>query len=383
MSEYQYYEFRALDRPLTSKQMNELRKLSSRAEITPTSFTNDYSYGGFRGNPLKLMEKYFDAFVYVANWGTHRLMLRVPASLLEMKAAKAYTSDQSLKLHAKNDHVIIEFTSNLEEGGSWEEGEGYLDTLLPVRAELMAGDWRSLYLGWLVDVLYGYGEEEDREPPVPPNMGKLSGPLQDLADFLWLEKDLIKVAASSSGKTATLQPNSIDRAAWIADLPSAQKDDWLLKVLEGDQPNLPSELQQRFQRVWNSQHPAAAASAAPRRTAKELYAAFERQREVSQAQAERKTAERLAREERAREEAHAKFLASLTERGASAWSDVEALIASMNKDSYDEAVKQLQGLKDLAQRDGLMVQFVERVKGLKKRHTTKSAFLKRLRNAGV
>jgi hypothetical protein len=362
MSEFQYYEFRALDRPLTSKQMKELRELSTRAEITPTSFINEYSYGSFRGNPLQLMHSYFDAFVYVANWGTHRLMLRIPASLFDMKAAKAYATDQSLKLHTKNDHVIVEFTSNLEDGGGWEEGEGYLDPLLPVRAELMAGDWRSLYLGWLVDVLYRYGEEEDREPPVPPNMGKLSRPLQKLADFLWLEKDIIKVAAQSSAEAAKNEAVSKDRAAWIAALPSDQKDDWLLQVMEGDLPNLSSELHQRFQRVWNSQNPAAAASAAPRRTVKELYAAFERQREMSQAQADRKAAEKRSREERARAEAHAMFLASLTERGESVWSDVEALIASKNKDSYDEAVKQLRGLKDLAERDGMIDRFCMRVK---------------------
>ncbi len=42
MSEYQYYEFRAIDHPLERKEMDELRALSSRAEITPTSFTNTY-----------------------------------------------------------------------------------------------------------------------------------------------------------------------------------------------------------------------------------------------------------------------------------------------------------------------------------------------------
>jgi hypothetical protein len=38
MSEYQYYEFQAIDRPLTGKQMDELRS------FTPTSFVNDYSW---------------------------------------------------------------------------------------------------------------------------------------------------------------------------------------------------------------------------------------------------------------------------------------------------------------------------------------------------
>ena len=71
MSEYQYYEFRAIENPLTDRQVGELRKLSTRAEITPTSFTNEYQWGNFRGNPRKMMEKYFDAFLYYANWGTH------------------------------------------------------------------------------------------------------------------------------------------------------------------------------------------------------------------------------------------------------------------------------------------------------------------------
>ena len=34
MSEYQYYEFRAIDRPLSERELTELRALSSRAQIT-------------------------------------------------------------------------------------------------------------------------------------------------------------------------------------------------------------------------------------------------------------------------------------------------------------------------------------------------------------
>ncbi len=37
MSEYQYYEFAAIDRPLTREQMSRLRALSTRATITPNS----------------------------------------------------------------------------------------------------------------------------------------------------------------------------------------------------------------------------------------------------------------------------------------------------------------------------------------------------------
>lgn len=42
MSEYQYYEFQAVDRPLGEADQKALRALSTRAQITTTSFTNSY-----------------------------------------------------------------------------------------------------------------------------------------------------------------------------------------------------------------------------------------------------------------------------------------------------------------------------------------------------
>ena len=45
--------------------------------------------------------------------------------------------------------MILEFGSE-DEDGDWEEGgEGWLASILPVRAELASGDLRCLYLGWL------------------------------------------------------------------------------------------------------------------------------------------------------------------------------------------------------------------------------------------
>ena len=60
MSEYQYYEFQAIDRPLTEREIQELRSYSTRARITPTSFVNDYSWGNLKGNVDGWVKKYFD-----------------------------------------------------------------------------------------------------------------------------------------------------------------------------------------------------------------------------------------------------------------------------------------------------------------------------------
>jgi len=88
MSEYQYYEFQAIDRPLKAREMSELRSYSTRVRITPTSFVNDYSWGSFKGDEDAWMEKYFDAFLYLANWGTHVLKLRLPSRLLDAATAQ-------------------------------------------------------------------------------------------------------------------------------------------------------------------------------------------------------------------------------------------------------------------------------------------------------
>jgi hypothetical protein len=48
--------------------------MSTRAHITATSFINTYHWGDLEGDlegdPHKLTERYFDAFLYTANWGT-------------------------------------------------------------------------------------------------------------------------------------------------------------------------------------------------------------------------------------------------------------------------------------------------------------------------
>jgi hypothetical protein len=125
MSEYQYYEFQAIDRPLTEKQMEELRSYSTRATITRTSFINDYSWGSFKGDEDAWMEKYFDAFLYLANWGTHVLKLRLPSSLLDLKTPQEYCVGDGASAWGSRGNVILSFTSENEEGEDWIEGEGY------------------------------------------------------------------------------------------------------------------------------------------------------------------------------------------------------------------------------------------------------------------
>ncbi len=98
VSEYQYYDFRAIDRPLTEKEMTVLRSISTRAAITTTRFTNHYEWGDLKANSSKLLEKYFDAFVYVANWGTHEFCIRVPQKSVDYKLLKAMVPGETVRV---------------------------------------------------------------------------------------------------------------------------------------------------------------------------------------------------------------------------------------------------------------------------------------------
>lgn len=52
MSEYQYYEFRAIDQPLDEKAIQALRHLPSRAQITPASFVRRLNEAGRDGQAV-------------------------------------------------------------------------------------------------------------------------------------------------------------------------------------------------------------------------------------------------------------------------------------------------------------------------------------------
>jgi hypothetical protein len=380
MSEYQYYEFRTVDRPLTKQEMGELRALSTRAEITSTSFVNTYNWGDFKGNPDALMKKCFDAFVYVANWGTHRFMLRLPRWALKETPLSAYCAGDSASARETSDFVILEFQSD-DEGGDWEEGEGYLDSLIPLRSDLMNGDLRCLYLGWLLCAQCEELDEDDMEPPVPPGLAKLSAPLQEFAEFLRIEEDLIEVAAQASVALDTAGPSQEELAAWIAAMPEAKKNALLLEAAARDNPHYRIELLRLFKQHQMPSERDSERPAPARRTVSELLStARSRATEREQREAERQAAEQAARE-RERAAARAKYLEALAGREKQVWEQVDELIQTKRPTNYDQGVKLLVDLRDLAVQRRAEGEFKSALKQLRTLHSSKPSFLRRLEKA--
>ena len=279
----------------------------------------------------------------------------------------------------KGDVVILRFLLEEEPGGDWDDGSGWLSSLISLRADIADGDHRALYLAWLLCAEMGELDDDAVEPPVPPGLGRLTASLRAFADFLRIDGDLIAAAAERSlelDEAATAA--RLDR--WIAGLPDADKTGLLLRLATGDGTHLRAELLSRYRR--EAKAPVAAGTIGTRRVAQllaaaETRAAARRRSEAEQAARDRKRQEREVAERRAG------HLDALAIREAEAWRDVDTLVEERVRTSYDKAVALLVDLRDLAVRDGRTAEAAARLRALSERHVRKSSFLARLEEAGL
>lgn len=257
MSEYRYYEFVAVDRPLDDRQRAQVRELSSRARLTETTFVDEYAEGDFPGDPVLMVERYYDAHVYLAHQGTRRFVLRLPKHVLAVDTVEEYCLDGHVAAWTSGGNLVLELTSEGvedEEDVADRQPQSWLPALLGIRAELAAGDLRPLYLAWLA----GYGtwerdewafdraHDDEPEPPVPPGLTELTTPQRELAGFLRLDEDLLHVAAAASPPLASAAHDPHALVSWIAGLPVEEKDRLLARVAGDEAAVVRMELLHRF-----------------------------------------------------------------------------------------------------------------------------------------
>lgn len=388
MSEYQYYEFLAIDRPLDNDEQAEIRSLSTRATITATSFVNEYHWGDFKGDPDQLMRRYYDAHLYIANWGTHRIMFRLPRTLLTPATIQDYQVDDQVIAHTTREFVVLDLT-NEDTNAEFDYDDNptsLLSSLVGVRAELAAGDLRPLYLAWLA--AYGTWErdedafdddaDDDLEPPIPPGLRTLTAPQRALAEFLRLDEDLLAVAAQTSPATSKVTEDPRALADWIARQPDIQKNRLLVRVIQGEATQVHAELLRRYREDTTPK-----AHTPPRRTVAALLDEAARQRADRQRRAAAARAEEEARQEQARALARTRRLDRLAGEGQAAWDRVEALIDTRKPTEYDAAVTLLTDLQALAERDGTDDAFTARARQLRHTHARKPSLIDRLDRAGI
>jgi hypothetical protein len=248
MSEYQRYEFMTIDRPLTRAQLEEVNDLSSHIEASPTHAIIEYHWGDFKHNPIKVLHKYFDGFLYWANWGAPQLAFRFPHGVLPVDLVSHYDYDDYVTFTCHPDYDILDMhLGELEAPDEWTEYD--LGTLIAIRDELLEGDLRALYIAWLacqqmlgIDYDEEYDEDEEEEndfrirvPVVPSGLATLTAAQQALVALLQLPEDLV-VAAAQHSQAAGPSPTD-NFVGWVELLPQDRRSDYLVR-LANNEPGL-------------------------------------------------------------------------------------------------------------------------------------------------
>jgi hypothetical protein len=254
MSEYQYVAFRAVDRAVSEKNLAYMRKQSSRAEITPWSFDNEYNFGDFRGDALEMLRRGYDLHLHYANFGIRSLFIRLPGGLPDPLAAAPYLDGESLKfVKDKNGSSGTLAIEPAHEPGDLEEiwdFDEWIDRLMPLRAELLSGDLRPLYLAHLA-VLRDMNRDPDEiiEAPVPFGLGKPTPAQLALAEFYEISRGLITAAA----RDVPAAPLSIDPRAgfseWLAAQSETAKNAWLTDLMAEPDSSVRAELLAAFRQA--------------------------------------------------------------------------------------------------------------------------------------
>jgi hypothetical protein len=254
MSEYQYVAFRAIDGPVSQKNLQFMQRQSSRAEITSWSFDNEYHYGDFSGDAAEMLRRGYDFHFHYANFGIRKLMIRLPNGLPDPKMAKPYFDEDALYfLWDKQGRGGILGIEPSFEAGELEdltgELDGVLDGLLPLRAEILDGDLRPLYLAHLaVATDDNHDGDEERDAPVPAGLAKLTDAQRALAELYGLSEALLAAAAQNSPALPERKDSANEYAAWLQRQPEATKTAWLAELMADPRSGVRREILAEFQK---------------------------------------------------------------------------------------------------------------------------------------
>lgn len=314
------------------------------------------------------MERWYDLHLYFSNWGTRRLMLRLPEHFLQREALDRFLRGTDwVELWTADDNVIVDIHLEQEEpDGFWEDDESsWMPALVPLRADVMSGDLRLFYLVWLSSVQDGEVADGDVEPL--PGMGPMTDALESLAHFLNIDSDLVEAAAEFGADDPATSKDALREA--ITALSDQEKTALLLRVAEGDL-HVAAELKGSVRKATVA--PLAGRTAGALRKRAEEIAETRERAEAARLEAEHR------RKVKEIEKARRSRLIELRQRGESAWLEIEKEISRKLPAGYDRALNLLADLRVLATEEGTSEDFRRRLASIRDRHERKRTFVERL-----
>jgi hypothetical protein len=381
MSEYQYYEFLAIERELTSKEMSALCNISSRAEITPVSLTNVYNFGDFKGNPTDLVRQYFNAHVYMANWGTALFMINLPLEAISRETAETMQSADFLDFKAFKNLWVITWSLDDEpedlDRFVMDDGRSWMKRLVPIREELLRGDLRSLYIGWLAAMAKEMIDDEELEPLSLEGLGSLTPAQQALAEFLEVDSDLLAGAGMGSPDSEEYEQKKEMMEKWLNTLSQERLLNATRLLLTGQGQQAERELKNEYYAWMRSLSDGS--SGDDLRTVKEIR---ENADSAQKMRLERERLERKRQEEKRRQkrQAHLKELAQNTYQ---AWKEIQRTVARGSGLAYKEVCQALIDLSEAYANYKDPESFQRELNHFIGDHMRRKALIKRLIQAGL
>lgn len=373
MSEFQRIAFRAIDGPVSEKNLQFMRQQSTRAEITPWTFDNEYQWGDFHGNALEMLRRGYDLYFHYANFGTRTLMFRLPHGLPDPEAARPYLGNEFVQLIPdKHGPGAILSIDPYYEAGELEEiwvFDELLGRLISLRAEILSGDLRPLYLAHLA--MAGddnHDPDEETEVPVPAGLNKLTDAQRALAEFYQLSESLLAAAAEASPPLRSTPDASEDHAEWLRTQPTATKDAWLAALMSDPHSPVRREILAEFQKARNP-------PAWPVARADRTIATMRARAEEIHAESARKAKEKKERE-------RSKRLAQMAADPSPTLRETEELVDRRNGRAYEQVASLLAELREALAGSSQSGLADEHARKLRDKHPTLRALVSELRKKG-
>jgi hypothetical protein len=261
-------------------------------------------------------------------------MVRLPIEALYEETATALAVPYLLDIKATKTHWIntwrLEESENYDRFGM-EDGRSWMTRLAPVRDELLRGDLRSLYIGWLAAVAREMMDDGEIEPLTVRGLGSLTAAQQALAEFLEVDPDLLAGAGMGSAAAPEEGISRQEMDEWIDSLPRDEVNSVLQQLLEGKGQQAERSIKNRFAawlRGLNTDR-----AEASRRTVGELRQNAGKARQI---RLEKQKRDQKRREIQRREQREA-YLKKLSNDFPKAWASVREPVERGSGRGYDEA----------------------------------------------
>jgi hypothetical protein len=338
------------------------------------------------------MERYFDAHVYSSDIGQCQFILRVPKPLISPEEAIQATGfgrdrgtygGSAFSIHDSGQYWLLDWSYTDEDGYDErfqmdEDGPGWMAQLAPLRDELLRGDRRPLYLGWLAALCSKELDDDDLEPPIPPGLQTLTAAQQALVAFLQLDPDLLAVAQSASEEDAGADLHTEMLEEWMRDLPPDDMRNVVRLIMTGAAHQAERGIRAQYA-SWQQRRNPAGPRSGERRTVAQIEAgrSLAEQVRIERERVEQEEANACRQAERARE------LAAVAGRAKQIWQELDVCLRAGSGAAYERAQRAILELHEALKAGGKAPEFHRGLVKLLSTHGHRRAWVDRLRRVGL